>query len=301
MAINPDKSTATEEQKNASAVSTFRKINLNVDIATQAELISAYEELTAQIGTVSDAYKTADQQLSTDLKNWATGAELSGELHQEVVDEATRADTVEQAISATLSTFALSTTVADAYKVTVEHTDGTLAWTIKQGAEEGTTITIPADAVVSAGTVEQVGDKKYLVLSLANANNVSIDVDDLVDLYEGEPTDFADVEVNGGKIKAYVSADAISSAATDYVDTVSAAINTRLTAVESVADTVTETSATWDEISAKIDTATVVNAANQLSGLALSALEDYQDIDMIISEVEKIKGALINFTTALEA
>lgn len=68
-----------------------------------------------------------------------------------------------------------------------------------------------------------------------------------------------------------------------------------------VAGVVKSTSATWDEVSAKIDTTTIVNAANQLSVLELSALSDYNDIDQIISEVEKIKGTLVNFTTALEA
>ena len=66
-------------------------------------------------------------------------------------------------------------------------------------------------------------------------------------------------------------------------------------------DRVEGSASAWDEVSAKIDTSKVVAAANELSTLALSALSDYNDIDEIISEVEKIKGALVNFTRALEA
>ena len=78
-------------------------------------------------------------------------------------------------------------------------------------------------------------------------------------------------------------------------DYISAYVDGNTVKVEALCATV------WNEVSAKIDTATVVAAANELSVLSLSALSDYNDIDEIITEVEKIKGALVNFTTALEA
>lgn len=91
--------------------------------------------------------------------------------------------------------------------------------------------------------------------------------------------------------------DALSSSlnAAEGDDYISAYVDGNTVKVEALCATV------WNEVSAKIDTNKVVAAANELSVLALSALSDYNDIDEIISEVEKIKGALVNFTRALEA
>lgn len=103
--------------------------------------------------------------------------------------------------------------------------------------------------------------------------------------------DALSVSLNAAEGDAYVSA---------YVDgnTVKVEAQDR---TKAAIDRVEGSAAAWDEVSAKIDTTKVVAAANELSGLSLSALSDYNDIDEIITEVEKIKGALINFTTALEA
>ena len=65
--INPDNSTVSPEVKASSSLATLRKINLNVDLATQAELISAYNDLSTQIKNTGDAYIAADEALSAAL------------------------------------------------------------------------------------------------------------------------------------------------------------------------------------------------------------------------------------------
>lgn len=189
---NPDNSTASEEVKLSSQTALFRKINLNVDIATQAELISVYNDLTAKIGNASDAYKTADQNLSTDLKTWAKGSELSGALVSELSVAVEKQKTAETGYAAT--------------------------YVIKQGGTALTPkINIPKDFLVKSAelcvvttandpyTGAAVGDKYIdFVLNTADTEqgsetpkHVYLPINDLVDTYTGDQ-DSTEAKVNVG-------------------------------------------------------------------------------------------------------
>ena len=452
--------TASDYETGKGEKARLRKINLNVDIATQAELNEAFNLLSNAIqdistGTLSNYYtKPEVNDISTALSTALTG---------EIDAEAIVREAADEAITASLSAYALSTTVADAYKVSVSDAaeqTSSFVYTISQGTEEVGTINVPKDMFVEGASFQGT----VLVLSVRGQDTpISTDLSGLVDEYTGSEDSEVKVTTDGNVIsvvlkdtiarvgtsedpssantvygaKAYadevaaavavsaegetgagalVSADdannmitvgstqklkdAVAAAetavtyieigapltslitvegntsltstgsvklnATDkltavvnavetsantwnaaetnakaYTDTVSAALstafNTEIGAEKTRAEGVEQALSTaidnlssslsaaqgddyisayvdgntvkvealcatvWNEVSAKIDTNKVVAAANELSVLALSALSDYNDIDEIISEVEKIKGALVNFTRALEA
>ena len=222
----------------------LRKINLNVDIATQEELNAAYNDLSTQIVTATSAYIPADQQLCSDLQAWAKGAELSGALHNEITAETDRAETAEEAIRADLS---------NNYKVTVvkDDTPETSAYiasyTIKQGETAlSPKINIPKDYVVKSAELctvttagepypeAQVGDKYIdFVVNTADqgdAKHIYLPVNDLVDVYTGGTTEFATVNVDSNRvITTNVSADLISAAAVDEVVGTSEDLSTAMT------------------------------------------------------------------------
>lgn len=223
--LNPDYNTGTLKSK-------LRKINLNVDIATQDELNAAYNDLSAKIATETSAYIPADQQLCSDLQAWAKGAELSGALHNEITAETDRAETAEEAIRADLS---------NNYKVTVvkDDTPETSAYiasyTIKQGETVlSPKINIPKDYVVKSAELctvttagepypeAQVGDKYIdFVVNTADqgdAKHIYLPVNDLVDVYTGGTTEFATVNVDSNRvITTNISANIISAAAVTTV------------------------------------------------------------------------------------
>lgn len=445
----------------------LRKINLNVDLATQAELNDAFSQLSNRISSDFDFLSNAIAGATGDLTAYYTKTEvnaissaLSGQVTADIAAEATAREAADEAITASLSAYALSTTVADAYKVTVanptEIEGDKLRYEVLQGGQHAGYLDIAKDQFVSAAAF----DGTVLTLTLRDGSKISTDLGELAN-YTGVDGENALVNVNENnhQISVYVK----DYASKTYVDEVSATANAEITAAETAAksytdevstalsnafeprvsdnETVSEfvremsatwdgggsalqaisagtdgtyvtttvtgkdannkqtvavavttsdissetaglavntdvkayvdsavgkvdktfvkgvdsqttayvqitgdtsltgnkiiyvdlksnvtdaidkvnlsgtawdnaaavagvvesTSATWNEVSAKIDTSKVVAAANELSVLSLSALSDYNDIDEIITEVEKIKGALINFTTALEA
>ena len=222
----------------------LRKINLNVDIATQEELNAAYNDLSTKIATETSAYIPADQQLCSDLQAWAKGAELSGALHNEITAETDRAETAEEAIRADLS---------NNYKVTVvkDDTPETSAYiasyTIKQGETVlSPKINIPKDYVVKSAELctvttagepypeAQVGDKYIdFVVNTADqgdAKHIYLPVNDLVDVYTGGTTEFATVNVDSNRvITTNISANLISAAAVDEVVGTSEDLSTAMT------------------------------------------------------------------------
>ena len=446
--------TASDYGTGNGANARLRKINLNVDIATQAELNEAFNLLSNAIqdistGTLSNYYtKPEVNDISTALSTALTG---------EIDAEATARKEADNAITASLSAYALSTTVADAYKVSVSDAadqTSSFVYTIKQGELTAGTINVPKDMFVEGASFQGT----VLVLSVRGQDTpISTDLSGLVDEYTGSEDSEVKVTTDGNVIsvvlkdtiarvgtaedlstantiygaKAYADEvaaavavtaegetgegalvtasdennvitvgsteklkDAVAAAETAiqdvvgdgiyltadfsqeehkvtvsaadrltdvvsavetsvdiwnaaetnakaYTDIVSAALstafNTEIGAEKTRAEGVEQAlsgaidnlssslsaaqgddyisayvdgntvkvealcATVWNEVSAKIDTSKVVTAANELSVLALSALSDYNDIDEIISEVEKIKGALVNFTRALEA
>lgn len=212
----------------------LRKINLNVDIATQAELNEAFNLLSNAIedistGTLSNYYtKPEVNDISTALSTALTG---------EIDAEATARKEADNAIKASLSAYALSTTVADAYKVTVvkDETPETSAYVAtyhveQNGRQVGASINIPKDYVVKDAalcTVTEAGvpypeaqvNDKYIDFTVNtaesdDAKHIYLPVKDLVDVYTGGSTTFADVNVDNNRvITVNVNADTISAAA----------------------------------------------------------------------------------------
>lgn len=219
----------------------LRKINLNVDIATQNELNEAFVQLSSAISSSSDGWKAADVQLSNDLKTWATGDALSGALHNEITAETNRATTAEgelsDAIDALTGTYASKLSVEDPYAVTVEKQETAESgyastYVVKQGGTAvDVKINIPKDFLVKSAelcTVTEAGEPypeahvgdKYIDFILntedqsETAKHVYLPVNDLVDVYTGGKTDFATVNVDSNRvITVNVSADTISAAA----------------------------------------------------------------------------------------
>lgn len=235
----------------------LRKINLNVDLATQNELNEAFTTLSNAITATGTAWKDADIQLSNDLKAWAKGDELSGALHTEITAEADRATTAEQAIRDSLSTYALSTTVADAYKVTVsapvDAEGDKLRYGINQGGTQVGYLDIAKDQFVSAAVFEGT----VLTLTLRDGSKISTDLGTIAD-YAGVDGENATVTIGDDhKISVYVKDYASKS----YVDTVSAAISAAADAnfdekgAAAAAQTAAETSAKnyTDEVSSALD------------------------------------------------
>ena len=159
----------------------LRKINLNVDIATQAELNEAFNLLSNAIaGATGDltAYYTKSEAD-------AISTALSTSLHNEI-----------EAIDNSLSNYALSTTVADAYKVTVSDADeqpSSFVYTIMQGESEAGTINVPKDMFVEGASFQGT----VLVLSVRGQDTpISTDLSGLVDVYTGGSTTDAVVSVD---------------------------------------------------------------------------------------------------------
>lgn len=159
----------------------LRKINLNVDIATQAELNEAFNLLSNAIaGATGDltAYYTKSEAD-------AISTALSTSLHDEI-----------EAIDNSLSDYALSTTVADAYKVKVSDADeqtSSFVYTITQGKLTAGTINVPKDMFVEGASFQGT----VLVLSVRGQDTpISTDLSGLVDVYTGGSTTDAVVSVD---------------------------------------------------------------------------------------------------------
>ena len=180
----------------------LRKINLNVDIATQNERNEAFNLLSAAISSTQgdlDNYYTKSEvnTISTDLST-----ALTGDIETAVAAEAALREAADNAITASLS----------AYEVTVEK-DATAAegyaasYTVKQGGVAlSPKINIPKDYLVKSAelcvvttadepyTGAQVGDK-YIDFTVnttdasETAQHIYLPVNDLVDVYTGAETD----------------------------------------------------------------------------------------------------------------
>lgn len=247
--------------------SILRKINLNVDLATQAELNEAFGMLSAAISSTQG-----------DLDNYYTKSEvnaistaLSDTAAADIAAEASARQEADEAITASLSAYALSTTVADAYKVTVanptEIEGDKLRYEVLQGGEHAGYLDIAKDQFVSAAAF----DGTVLTLTLRDGTKISTDLGDLAD-YSGVDGENATVDINDNhEISVYVkdyasktyvdgvSADVSAAAAADiaaaeaaakaYTDEVSTAISSafepRVADNESVAAVVKDLSATW--------------------------------------------------------
>ena len=194
----------------ANTLAILRKINLSVDIATQAELVSAYNDLCAMIGQSGEGWRQADVELSNNLKTWALGDDLSGALHNEITAETDRAETAEEAIRADLSNN-YKVTVSDAAEQT-----SSFVYTVSQGGASVGTINVPKDMFVEGASFHGT----VLVLSVRGQDTpISTDLSGLVDEYTGTATDFAAVTVDNANntIAVNISADVISGAAVDAV------------------------------------------------------------------------------------
>ena len=211
----------------------LRKINLNVDIATQDELNAVYNDLSAQIqaitvGTLSAYYtKTEANAISTELSN-TVAAEIGA--------EASAREAADEAITASLSAYALSTTVADAYKVTVanptEIEGDKLRYEVLQGGQHAGYLDIAKDQFVSAAAF----DGTVLTLTLRDGSKISTDLGELAD-YTGVDGENALVDVNENhQISVYVK----DYASKTYVDEVSATANAEITAAETAAKSYTD-------------------------------------------------------------
>lgn len=289
----------------------LRKINLNVDIATQNELNEAFVQLSSAISSSSDGWKQADIQLSNDLKAWATGNELSGALHNEITAEANRAETAEEAIRADLSNnYKVSVVKADspetsAYAATYYVTQG--------GVKVGENINIPKDYVVKSAALStvteagvpypeaQVGDKYIdFVVNTADQGDekhIYLPVKDLVDVYTGGTTQFATVTVDANRvITTNVSADLISAAAVTKVVGTAEDLST--------ADTINGVRAYVDEqvaeknVSAVGDVYVSATAANNtVTVAATQALSNA--VELANSAVQTVNGD-VTYLTATE-
>lgn len=188
--INPDNSTVSPEVKASSSLATLRKINLNVDLATQAELISAYNDLSSQISAATSSYIEADNALSNALT-----AEL-----------------------------AVGVSAADEQETQ-------FVYTITQGGESVGTINVAKDMFVTSAWFT--GTTLYLSVR-GQDTPISTDLSGLVDVYDGGTTDTAIVTVENNTICVDVLDKGYAT--TTYVNEVSAAVsaaaNTRLTALE---------------------------------------------------------------------
>jgi len=179
--------TPSDYETGKGANACLRKINLNVDIATQAELNEAFNLLSNAITATGTEWKQADVQLSNDLKDWTKGSELSGALHNEITAETNRATTAEEAIRADLS---------NNYKVSVSDAadqPSSFVYTIMQGESEAGTINVPKDMFVEGASFQGT----VLILSVRGQDTpISTDLSGLVDVYTGGSTDDAVVSVD---------------------------------------------------------------------------------------------------------
>jgi len=273
----------------------LRKINLNVDIATQDELNQAFTQLSAALSTSSEEWKAADIVLSSDLTAWALGEDLSGAIHNEITAEASAREEADQAIRDSLSAYDLS--VSGAAEEETKY-----VYTFYQGGVEKGQIDIAKDIFVTSANFE----RTILVLHLANGDTISTDLSGLVDVYTGDTTDFADVVVDPttNKIKAYVSADLISAAAVTEV----VGADTDLSSADTVwgAKAYAEDLVTGKNVDASGDTlvsadasdnAVVVGATPDLTAavaLANSAVQDVVADNTILTTAVDAENAVIS-------
>lgn len=256
-----------------------------------AVTVSATDKLTAVVNTVETSASVWDT-----VTNKADLTALTAE-------ETARAN-ADEFLSGKIDALSVSLNAAEGDAYVSAYVDGN---TVKVEAQDKLTAVVDKVETSSAAwdAAEQ-NAKDYADGLSVNYDPINAAADVKTALLSGDGTTSSDNTILG--VKAY--ADAIvadSSVTAEGDDIVSADADGKditVGATEKLSTVVARvegSAAAWNEVSAKIDTATVVNAANQLSVLEHMELSDYNDIDEIITEVEKIKGALINFTTALEA
>lgn len=285
----------------------LRKINLNVDLATQNELNEAFTTLSNAITATGTEWKQADVQLSNDLKDWAKGSELSGALHNEITAETNRATTAEGALSnaidALTGTYASKLSVEAPYVVTVEkqataESGYASTYVVKQGnTAVDVKINIPKDFLVKSAELctvtvadqpydgAKVGDKYIdFVVNTEDqsetAKHVYLPVNDLVDVYTGGTTDFAAVNVDSNRvITVNVSADTISAAAVAAVVGQDGDLST--------ANTIYGAKKYADEVAAAV----AVSAEGETGGGALVSADDANNL-ITVGSTQKLKDAV---------
>ena len=249
----------------------LRKINLNVDIATQAELNEAFNLLSNAITATGTAWKDADVQLSNDLKDWAKGSELSGALHNEITAETNRATTAEEAIRADLS---------NNYKVTVSDAadqTSSFIYTIKQGDLTAGTINVPKDMFVEGASFQGT----VLVLSVRGQDTpISTDLSGLVDEYDGS---------DDSEVKVTTDGNVISVVLKDTIARVGTAEDL------STANTIYGVKAYADEVAAAV----AVSAEGETGDGALVSADDANNM-ITVGSTQKLKDAVAAAETALQ-
>lgn len=139
---------------------------------------------------------------------------------------------------------------SDAGTVTLEHTDGTLVYTIKQGGNEIGTINIPKDQMVQSGSVVTLaaGD----VDSLSAGTYIKLVLND----DEGTP-----IYINVGDLIEYVTADEDKNATSDVVVTVSSDHKVSAALSSTIATKISNAASTDDVATAKSEAITTANNA----------------------------------------
>lgn len=139
---------------------------------------------------------------------------------------------------------------SDAGTVTLEHTDGTLAYTIKQGGTEVGTINIPKDLMVQSGSVVTLAEGD--VDGLAAGTYIKLVLND----DEGTP-----IYVNVGDLIEYVTADADKNTTSDVVVTVSSDHKVSAALSSAIATKISNAASTDDVAAAKAEAITAANEA----------------------------------------
>lgn len=255
----------------------LRKINLNVDLATQTELNEAFNLLSNAIqdistGTLSNYYtKPEANEISTALSN-AAAADIGA--------EAAAREEADNAIKTSLSAYALSTTVADAYKVAVSPADeqeSSFVYTITQGAESVGTINVPKDMFVEGASFE--GTK--LILSVRGQDTpISTDLSGLVDEYAGSEDSEVKVTTDGNVISVVLK-DTIARVGTSEDD--------------ATANTIYGAKAYADKVAAAV----AVSAEGEIGEGALVSADDADNM-ITVGSTQKLKNAVAAAETALQ-
>lgn len=269
----------------------LRKINLSTDIATQAELISVYNDLSSMIS-----------QTGSQLTNYYDKSEIntiSGALNEAINTEKGRVDTLvgsdtgksvrtianEEAISAVTDVIAGADADFD---------------TLKEIADW-----IKSDTTGAAKMANDIAAlNTFTSVDLSNAITAEAQAREQADTALGQRIDALSVSLNAADGDAYVSA---------YVDGNTVKVVTQDN-VKNAVDKVIATSASWDaaeqnaknyadSLSVNYDAAgTAVSKANSLreaiqgvitdARLTGTIADDYQDIGDIIDDLLKVRNAL---------
>ena len=204
----------------ASCVIEELSTNINPKLSTIAECVSAevkrVDEISAKIGNIlSSSIPTLSNHLRREIK--LISSDLS--------------DAIEE-LDASLSDYALSTTVADAYKLSVGNAElcatessadyDSFIYRFYQGQEEVGHIDVPRDQFISAAEFEGT----ILVLELQGGHKISTDLKDVVDILTGDAGEVTNVSVyvnpetniiSAALLEEYATVSQLSDALSDYI------------------------------------------------------------------------------------